>query len=110
MSLWDFSDTFVTFDNPAYLWDGTISTNVPTMPNLVGLELWDAIGVLEEVGIYVPSKVGYFGVFPISVIWRQSSVAAGTVLLQSIQTGQNVKPNFPITLTVSDYPISVAFP
>jgi beta-lactam-binding protein with PASTA domain len=110
MSLWDFSDTFVTFDNPSYLWDGTISTSAPTMPFLVGLELYEAIEVLQAVGIYVPSKIGYFGTFPISVIWQKSTQFPGTVLAQSIPFGQTVTVNFPITLTVSEYPVAVAFP
>jgi beta-lactam-binding protein with PASTA domain len=85
---------------------------IPTgnMPNLVGLPLWDAIGLLQQNGILVPASIGYFGTYPISVIWVPASVNRGIVIAQSIAVGVNVPPNSPVVLTVNDYPIAVAFP
>lgn len=116
--MWDFSQTAMTFDNPGYLFDGTSPGPPPPppiaqpniIPSLVGLEYFEAILVLQQQGIFAPASLGYFGAFPISVIWAQSAVPPGTVLAQVPQPGTFVPANGPVTLTVSEFPIAVAFP
>jgi hypothetical protein len=108
-----FDNTGISFDNTGYTFDGgrPAPPDVLVMPSLVGLELYDGIGVLQEEGIFVPAKIGYFGTFPISVIWQQSVVAGGTILAQSIPAGSGVSSINPsMVLSVSAYPMSVAFP
>lgn len=112
MALWDFSNVNVTFDNPNYFFDGSIFFgNGIYVPNMVGEELYAALGMLQTNGVLNPSAIGYFGTYPVTVIWVRSSAAPpGTVLAQSIYHGTNVLQNSLITLTVVEYPISVAFP
>jgi beta-lactam-binding protein with PASTA domain len=80
------------------------------MPNVVGLEYAEAVLVLQQTGILVPSQLGYFSTYPISIIWQQSSEPPGTVLAQSIPVSQPTTVNVPIVLTVSEFPVSVASP
>lgn len=80
------------------------------MPNLVGLELFPAIALLQKLNIYVPAKIGYFGTFPIKAVFVKSNLPASTVTAQSLAEGLAAPPNTLITLTVSEFPVSVAFP
>lgn len=108
---WDFSWQQMTFDNAGYLFDGTYPT-APTgnMPNCVGLELYTAIALLQMLGIFVPSKIGYFGTFPITVKWVTSMQMPGTILSQVPVYQANATINAPITFVVSEYSVAVAFP
>jgi hypothetical protein len=86
-------------------------TNV--MPDLVGLELLlqEAIDLLTQLNILVPASIGYFGQYPIKVVWQQATTMRGYVTAQSIAAGTvNVPANTPITLTVNDYAPGVAWP
>lgn len=80
------------------------------MPNVVGQTYGNAQNLLQQAGVYIPSKIGYFGSFPISASWHKDLSAAGTVLGQSINPGTQVVPNAPITLLLSQYPMAVSFP
>jgi beta-lactam-binding protein with PASTA domain len=80
------------------------------MPYVVGLEIYEVILILQQVGIFVPASLGYFGTFPITIIWKRSSQLPGTVLAQLPQPGTFVPANGPVTLTVAEFPIGVAFP
>ena len=112
--------------------------NVPprTMPNLVGLLLQEALQELEEAGILVPSSIGYFGTYPITVVWTlpvsvsggfvfgsgafgvasfgttlQLPLGPGIVNAQSIAAGTGyVPPNTPIKLGVNQFPFGSVFP
>lgn len=108
-----FDTTGVSFDDTGYTFDGgrPTPTGVLVMPNLVGLEIYDGIEVLELSGVLIPGKIGYFGTYPVSAVWVQSSIAPGTILTQSIIAGTGIPTVNPsITLTVSQYPMSVSFP
>jgi beta-lactam-binding protein with PASTA domain len=107
-----FDNTGISFDDTGYTFDGGIPIPIGrlVLPNLVGLELYDGIEVLQAAGVYVPAKIGYFGTFPISVIWQQSNIEPGTILLQMPIAGTGAVINELITLNVSAYPVSVAFP
>lgn len=115
--MWDFSNTAMTFDNPGYLFDGTAPGVTPPppptspniMPSVVGMEFYEAILELQQVGIFSPGALGYFGTFPIAIIWVPGPFP-GIVQAQSIAPGTFVPANTPMTLTVSEFPISVAFP
>jgi hypothetical protein len=81
------------------------------MPNLVGLILQEALQDLQDAGILVPALLGYFGTYPITVDWIESTDNHGVVQAQSIAPyTTDVAPNTPITLTVNDYVVAVAFP
>lgn len=98
---------------------GFLPSGTVAMPNVVGMVLDVALGVLEKAGVLVPSKIGYFGTYPISVIWipslgkrKDAAYIAdwGIVHAQSAAPGAAVVPNAPLTLTVSSFPDNVAFP
>lgn len=96
---------------PGYIaLEGGIFTGGGIMPNLIGQLLWDAIALLQAAGILVPASIGYFGTYPISVLWVPATINRGVVIAQPFIAGVPVKPNTPIVLTVNDYPVSVAFP
>jgi len=89
----------------------------PVMPELVGLNIWEAIEALETAGVYVPAKIGYFGTFPISVMWQpqlpKSPVDLAQdfiVTAQSLAAGLQAQVNQPILLTVYEPATGVAFP
>ena len=56
---------------------------ITIMPNLKGMSAMDAIAILENMGLVVQIK------------------GSGTVLKQSIKSGQKIKPNSTITLVLS---------
>lgn len=80
------------------------------MPQVVGLEYGTAQASLQAAGVLVLGSIGYFGTFPISALWVASKAIPSTVLAQSVASGATVAANAPITLTMSEFPISVAFP
>jgi hypothetical protein len=89
------------------------------MPNLVGLILQQALGLLQQVGILVPATLGYFDIYPVTVKFVPTSSSVqeatyignfGVVVGQSITVGTMVAPNASITLTVTDFPVNVVFP
>lgn len=83
---------------------------MPTMPNLIGLELSSTQSVLQSAGVLNPNSIGYFGTWPISVRWIASPSAKGTVTAQSPGSGANVAVNPSINLTVSDFPVGAVYP
>lgn len=83
---------------------------MPTMPNLVGLELSSTQATLQTAGVLVLNSIGYFGTWPITVKWIASAALKGTVTAQSPASGATVAVNPPITLTVSDFPLASAYP
>jgi hypothetical protein len=98
---------------------GTQPTGTKIMPNVVGVILQQALKLLQDAGVLVPSAIGYFGTYPITVNWlpvakgRHNAAYIGDfgiVHAQSIIPGSAVRPNTPITLTVSSFPDPVAFP
>ena len=78
------------------------------MPNVIGLEYAAAQLALQTAGVFVPASIGYFGVWPITEVWQRSSQPPSTVLAQSIAAGSQVAANAPITLTLAQFPMSVA--
>ena len=83
---------------------------MPIMPNVVGLEYQAAQVSLQSAGVLVLGSIGYFGTFPIIPVWQQSKQPPNTVLAQSVSQGTTVVANQPITLNISQFPMSVASP
>jgi beta-lactam-binding protein with PASTA domain len=81
-----------------------------TVPNVVGQQLGQALAMLQSAGVLVPSALGYFGVYPITVVWEAATINRGMVMAQSPPSATMVAPNSPITLTVNDYVPAVIFP
>lgn len=108
---------------------------MPTMPTVVGLDLQQAEQTLETAGVLSPAALGYFGSWPITVRWVSRALASlwtadtslitadsnvtvdfqlsllpGQVLSQSIQPGSSVSANSPLSLSVIEFPVAVAYP
>lgn len=80
------------------------------IPQLVGLEYLAAQLALSQAGILVPTSLGYFDAFPISIKWQQSKAAPSVVLAQNPSVGNFVPVNGPVILTCSEFPMAVSFP
>lgn len=83
---------------------------MPTMPNLIGQELSETQLTLQSAGVLNPNSIGYFGIWPITVTWKSSASAKGTVTAQSPGSGATVAVNPTIALTVSSLPIASIYP
>jgi beta-lactam-binding protein with PASTA domain len=79
------------------------------MPNLVGLDYYAAQLLLQQAGILVLSSAAW-SAFPVSAKFQKSPFAPGTVLAQYPSVNMYVAVNAPITLTLSEFPVGVAFP
>lgn len=82
---------------------------MPTMPNLVGIELSGTQALLQTAGVLNPNSIGYFGPWPITVKWQSSASPKGTVTAQSPAPGP-VAVNPAINLTVSEFPLGAVYP
>jgi hypothetical protein len=92
------------------------------MPNVVGQYLWEAIQMLQIAGVFNPQTLGYFGTYPISVVWTPlppeppnypGPTAASLpfwVIAQSVLPNTVIKVNAPIILTAYEPDKAVAFP
>jgi beta-lactam-binding protein with PASTA domain len=81
-----------------------------TMPNVVGLEYPDALKALVTAGVRV-LPLGYFQADPVTLIWVKSATTKPAfVTAQSPANGQTIAANGPVALTVSNLPVSVAYP
>ena len=80
------------------------------MPNLVGMELSGTQSALQASGVLDPNSIGYFGTWPITVTWKASPSAKGTVTVQSPSSGATVAVNPAISLTVSEFPLGSVYP
>ncbi len=83
---------------------------MPTMPNLIGMELSGTQAALTAAGVLNLNSIGYFGTWPITVKWQPSASPKGTVTAQSPGSGANVAVNPSINLTVSEFPLGSVYP
>lgn len=83
---------------------------MPTMPNVVGLQIPAAQLALQNAGVLAPASIGYFGTWPISITWRQQAGTPGVVTAQSPTNGATVAANAAVTLTATEYRLGVAYP
>jgi hypothetical protein len=80
------------------------------MPNLVGMNLMQGIGVLENLGLISFYGYWYSGNYPVTVIWQINPMQPGIITAQSVPYGGNLAVNGALTLTVNQYRIAVTFP
>lgn len=107
------------------------------MPNLIGLELSEAETSLQSAGVLNPNAIGYFGTWPIRVMWQSVGLAAliltadsilvtadslltvdehvfslapGVVINQSLLPGVPIVQNAPLQLTVVTSPLGEVYP
>src|SRR5579872_6589054 len=110
---------------------------MPTMPNLIGIEVSAMQAVLQAAGVLNPNSIGYFDTWPITIKWTAPgavvsiltadlttitadsvipvdenalSTGPGIIVNQSIGSGSVVAQNVALQLTAVDYPIAVAYP
>lgn len=91
------------------------------MPNVVGQNLGSAQTSLQTSGVLVPSAIGYFGTWPITITWtpptatRQNLDGAEkpsyyVVTGQTPAANSAIAANGSVTLTVTSPFNSVAYP
>lgn len=94
---------------------------MPTMPSVIGQNLGSAQTSLQTSGVLVPSAIGYFGTWPITVTWVQPTVTRpaldGTakpsyyvVTAQTPAANATIAANGSVTLTVTSPFTGVAYP
>jgi len=84
---------------------------MPTMPNVVGLEYPAALQSMIVAGVRaVP--FGYFQADPVALSFvKNAAVKPGFVIAQvPAAATPNVAPNSAATLTVSNFPMGIAYP
>jgi hypothetical protein len=82
---------------------------MPTMPNLVGLELAQVQPSLQLSGVIDLQKLGYFATWPVAVKW-QTGPAKGIVSAQIPLSGATVAVNVAIIVTVTGFPVGSVYP
>lgn len=83
---------------------------MPTMPNVVGLGYPAAQLSLQQAGVFVPVPVFAFQPAQITTSFVRSAQVGGTVTAQSPASGNTVAAGAPLTLTLAEFPVGVAFP
>lgn len=81
---------------------------MPTMPNLVGLNLQEAEAALESAGVINLATLSYFSVWPVSPTWVNGG-KGGIVQAQSPASSSQVVANSPIALTLGQYAVGVSY-
>ena len=80
-----------------------------SMPNVLGLNIYEAQASLTAAGVYKSYPVYQFLSPPqIRVAFQKSSLTPGDILAQIPAAAQTVALGTPITLLVSSFPMSVA--
>jgi hypothetical protein len=112
---------FIAGDTGYFSYTGSTATleffNPGTFPDVRGLPIAVAQLRLEQSGALNPAALGYFGVWPITILWTEdASIPDGTLVGPGIVTDQRPVPfsaiheNAPILLTVTEVPLGVATP
>jgi hypothetical protein len=83
----------------------TVPPGTIAMPNLIGMNFYEAIKVLQQAGIYLPITLYFQQTSQIKIVWvHVKNSRGGIVIDQSVAAGNLVKPGQPLTLTVSSFP------
>lgn len=82
----------------------TVTTDTFLMPNLVLLNYYEALEMLQNLGIYIPLPAYAFAPSSIAVQWQKSGYPAGLVIAQSPAVGAGVNPGQNVLLTLSAFP------
>jgi beta-lactam-binding protein with PASTA domain len=80
---------------------------MPTMPNLIGLQVQNALAYMVAAGVRVV-PLGYFQVDPVTMSWVKTSQLPGYIVEQSPAFGTSMAANAAAVLTISSYPMSVS--
>lgn len=80
---------------------------MPTMPNVVGLQIQNALAYMVAAGVRVV-PLGYFQVDPVTMSWVKTAQSPGFIINQSPAFGTSMAPNAPAILTISSYPMAVS--
>ena len=80
---------------------------MPIMPNVVGVEVPQALASMVTAGVRVV-PLGYFQTDPCRLIWTKSTAKPGFITAQAPSSGANVLANSAVVLTVSAFPLSVS--
>ena len=83
---------------------------MPTMPNVVGLNIESAELSLTNSGVLDQNSIGYFGTWPITAEWQTSNQSPSVVIAQAPDPDATVAVNTSITLTVAGFPVGVVYP
>jgi len=81
------------------------------MPNVIGLEYAAALTALVAAGVRV-LPLGYFKTDPVTLIWIKTAAAKPMFVTAQSPVGgtTGVAANSAVSLTVSNLPVSVAYP
>lgn len=89
------------------LYKPTVPTGTIAMPNLIGINFYEAIEILQAAGIYIPQTIYFAQSSQITVKWQRSSqYRGGIVIAQSISAGNLTSKGAPITLTLASFPFA----
>lgn len=78
------------------------------MPNLAGLNLYEAQALLTTDGIYIPVPSFAFEPSQITITYRQSSQKPGIIIGQVPASGIQTNAGAAISLTLAAFPMSVS--
>jgi beta-lactam-binding protein with PASTA domain len=79
---------------------------MPTMPNLIGLQVQNALAYMVAAGVRVV-PLGYFQTDPVTMSWVKTSQRPGYIVEQSPAFGTSMAANAAAVLTISSFPMSV---
>jgi beta-lactam-binding protein with PASTA domain len=79
---------------------------MPTMPNVVGLQIQNALAYMVAAGVRVV-PLGYFQTDPVTMSWVKTAQLPGYIIEQTPAFGTSMNPNDPAVLAISSYPMSV---
>ena len=80
---------------------------MPTMPNLIGLQVQNALAYMVAAGVRVV-PLGYFQTDPVTMSWVKTAQLPGYIIEQTPAFGTVMAANAPAVLVMSSYPMSVA--
>jgi beta-lactam-binding protein with PASTA domain len=80
---------------------------MPTMPNLIGLQVQNALAYMVAAGVRVV-PLGYFQVDPVTMSWVKTAQLPGYIVEQNPSFGTSMAANSAAVLTISSYPMSVS--
>ncbi len=83
---------------------------MPAMPNVVGMNLQEAVQALEAATVLNTNYLGYFGQWPITVEWEPEAGPRGIIASQTPAANAEIAVNGAISVTVANYPVSIIYP
>lgn len=85
----------------------TVPSGTIAMPNLIGINFYEAAEILQALGIYIPKTIYFAQSSQITIKWaRSNQYRGGIVIAQSIASGNLTSRGAPITLTLASFPFA----